>query len=170
MTSFLGGLYSLYKHIYITIKGVDKRNDHPLQHAVISGLENVAKKQLSKDYVNLDDPLLEFFKQTSTDSDLISHEMDKNDYLCTNYNAYLTHEPCSMCAMALVHARIGKVFFLYNTKYGYLRTKQKLHCHSALNHSYEAYQARNVEENRWDGYFEDVRTRHENFLNKIELK
>ncbi|KAH3666141.1 hypothetical protein OGAPHI_004330 [Ogataea philodendri] len=38
------------------------------------------------------------------------------NYLCLNYHVYTTHEPCTMCAMALLHSRISRLVYLNESK------------------------------------------------------
>ncbi|XP_058121828.1 probable inactive tRNA-specific adenosine deaminase-like protein 3 [Anopheles ziemanni] len=60
-------------------------------------------------------------------------------YLCTGYDIYLTHEPCVMCAMALTHSRVRRVFYHHPTPQGALETLVKLHTVKDLNHHFEAF-------------------------------
>lgn len=72
----------------------------------------------------------------------LNKPLNPSDYLCTLFTAYLTHEPCSMCSMALVHARISKVYYVFERKHGFLNSNCKLHCLSSLNHNYEVFKAK----------------------------
>ncbi|GAB68259.1 cytidine and deoxycytidylate deaminase-like protein, partial [Plasmodium cynomolgi strain B] len=66
--------------------------------------------------------------------------VEDDQYLCTNYYAYLSHEPCFMCAMAMVHSRIKCVIFdELNRDNGALFSRAKLHCVKNLNHHFKVY-------------------------------
>ena len=124
--------------------GIDDRENYPLHHSTINALNNVSKKQLSleDDSTVLNDIVADFDIKKD----------DSSNYLCTNYHAYLTHEPCSMCAMALVHSRIFKVFYLHNVSHGYLFSSCKLHTVKSLHHKFQVFKASNI-----DGVEEDCK-------------
>ncbi|CAG5121756.1 unnamed protein product [Candidula unifasciata] len=60
-------------------------------------------------------------------------------YLCTGYDLYVTQEPCVMCSMALVHSRIGRVFYGSSQRDGALGSHYKIHCQPGLNHHYSVF-------------------------------
>ena len=114
-----------------TLDGEKKGNGNPVGHVAMRLIGMVAKKRLhqsraaasSSDELAsaelytipsravypgspLDDPLipLERFH-------LLSDTVLPNGYLCLNLELYLTHEPCVMCSMAIIHSRVGRVVF-----------------------------------------------------------
>jgi len=65
---------------------------------------------------------------------------EHGDYLCTGLDVYLSHEPCLMCAMTLLHARSNRVFFINSSeRSGALSSITKLHCLSNINHRFNVY-------------------------------
>ena len=122
-------------------------------------LDNVAKRQLKEipkpdlfpiqqDEYEPTNYLKQFFESKLDTNEYesiklkLSKPINQNDYLCTSFTAYLTHEPCSMCAMALIHSRISQVYYVFNKSTGYLNSNCKLHCLSSLNHNYEVFRAK----------------------------
>ncbi len=58
-----------------------------------------------------------------------------DNYRLTNCNIYVTLEPCSMCAGALIHARIKKIHFsTLEPKAGAIKSNLKLLDQDFLNH------------------------------------
>ena len=70
----------------------------------------------------------------------VEKDCNPEAYLLTGYDVYLSHEPCIMCSMALVHSRAGRVFFSEpSSLYGGLYSKTRLQTIKSLNHTFEVY-------------------------------
>ncbi|KAL3873366.1 hypothetical protein ACJMK2_036496 [Sinanodonta woodiana] len=114
----------------------DRHGNHPLHHAVMICIDLMARSQgggmwkFGKECDLYSVPCMQSSKGDN-DSSL--------PYLCTGYDLFVTREPCVMCAMALVHSRIQRVFYGSSSKDGALGTKLKLHVQSGLNHRYQVF-------------------------------
>ncbi|XP_053995488.1 probable inactive tRNA-specific adenosine deaminase-like protein 3 [Hylaeus anthracinus] len=61
-------------------------------------------------------------------------------YLCTGYWTFLLKEPCPLCAMALVHSRVARIFYgVPNQITGVLGSRTVLHAVPGLNHRYQVW-------------------------------
>lgn len=67
-------------------------------------------------------------------------------YLCKGLDLFISHEPCCMCAMALLHSRIRRIYFVHEcgNNFGGLINKVNqeycVHENSKLNHHFDVYQ------------------------------
>ncbi|XP_029980311.1 putative inactive tRNA-specific adenosine deaminase-like protein 3 [Sphaeramia orbicularis] len=118
----------------------DCRGKHPLHHAVMVCIDLVARSQGGGCYSYDQYPACHFSSPSSNPFENTSEgEPAFQPYICTGYDLYVTREPCVMCAMALVHSRIGRVFYGTTSADGALGTKYKLHTQKDLNHRFEVY-------------------------------
>jgi tRNA-specific adenosine deaminase 3 len=61
-------------------------------------------------------------------------------YLCTGWDCFVVSEPCTMCAMALVHARVRRVVYARpDAAAGALESRGRLQAVRSLNHHYAVY-------------------------------
>lgn len=114
------------KHVTLIVSGEkvlasesDESDCHPLHHATMLAIDAMARSQLQ---------------------DRESSEA----YLCTNCDAFTSEEVCLMCAMALLHSRIARIFFLNDSPARSCPpdapfSRMKLHVNDQLNHRFEVW-------------------------------
>ncbi|XP_055951635.1 probable inactive tRNA-specific adenosine deaminase-like protein 3 [Argiope bruennichi] len=127
----------------------DRRKSHPIQHAMMVAVDLVAQSQgggswnIDSEHVShkpfskeeMEDKIAKI-KESNPDKDAVKTALP---YLCTGYDIYVSREPCVMCAMALVHSRIRRVFYAHRSPRGALESQCKLHLQDGLNHHYEVF-------------------------------
>ncbi|KAF7639509.1 CMP/dCMP-type deaminase domain-containing protein, partial [Meloidogyne graminicola] len=113
--------YDPQKNKIICTSTIDLK--HPLKHKVIECIDNLAKIN-EKEKNNLE---------------------EDGQYLGTGFDAILFKEPCTMCAMALTHCRIKRIFFnLKNERNGALISKWRIQELNSLNHNFEVFQINEI--------------------------
>lgn len=118
----------LNKRVIYTVDG--RHQGSPLDHSIMLGIKEVARQEQQRRDCGTEDP---------TQSD------DPDTYLCLDFDVYTSHEPCSMCAMALIHSRIKRCIFLKSMACTGCLTPASgdgycMHNNRNLNSSYEVFQ------------------------------
>lgn len=96
---------------------LDERNKHPLKHSIMNAISQIAHTEIEQRKAN----------------------GDSVGYLCHNLLVYTTHEPCAMCAMALVHSRIGRLTYLFAHDRGAIESSLFIGDRKDLNWSYDIW-------------------------------
>ena len=92
-----------------------------MAHAVMRAIGLVAKKRRALSSLVTDAADIGGSASDSSSSDTGFTDSEKETYsrsrigaggyLCLDLEFYVTHEPCVMCSMALIHSRVGRVVF-----------------------------------------------------------
>lgn len=88
---------------------------HPLRHAAMNIIRDVADWRAKTSPTDLlPDPLKSAISESPSDGSLgISDTLcNGTNYLLTGLTLFITHEPCIMCSMALLHSRVKEVFYI----------------------------------------------------------
>lgn len=139
----------------IGLTNLEVLSQNPVKHSTMISIDAVAtnagaghwKGETSDDIRSSMQELLD--KEVK----LRDHRIDAHflPYLCTNYDIFVTEEPCFMCTMGLVQSRIRRLFYLDNVTSKNLTNLKQLcypdkaigeflvHRDKKLNHRFEAW-------------------------------
>ena len=131
---------------------LEARNPNPLRHAAMVAIEDVAATVRRWNTRNKKRRIAGAGEGPSQGKEMSGQgspggedededeEAEAEPYLCTGYDCYLWQEPCTMCAMALVHSRIRRIIFcVRDDRWGALGGSYRMHSLASLNHHYQVF-------------------------------
>ncbi|RLN63820.1 hypothetical protein BBJ29_006896 [Phytophthora kernoviae] len=132
----------------VTEEQLPKYRFRTMYHPVMVAVDAVAERDRRREAATVVETARKKQKRgdSSVEQDVDTEEGEREDkqnesYLCTGYDVYLDREPCTMCAMALVHSRARRVVFdRANPSDGALMSSFQLHTIKSLNHHYRVFQ------------------------------
>ncbi|KAG0704298.1 hypothetical protein DFH29DRAFT_802190 [Suillus ampliporus] len=96
-----------------TAKDTRISTGHPLRHAAMNIIRAVADWRASTTSTNIPpDPLTPVTSSSSGNLGISDPSCNGTNYLLTGLTLFITHEPCIMCSMALLHSRVKEVFYV----------------------------------------------------------
>ena len=102
---------------------------HPLRHATLNCIASIAQSR------------------TVPPFSAIQPTRNGADYLLTSLSLFVTHEPCVMCCMALLHSRVREVFYVISRpRGGGFEGAFGVHGKKDLNHRFDVW--------RWKGHLD----------------
>ncbi|KAJ1723211.1 tRNA-specific adenosine deaminase subunit tad3 [Coemansia erecta] len=107
-----------------------RERGNPLRHAVMHCIGLVADAEVHRR------------KRSLPDKEEEEGGERGEGYLCAGLDVFSTKEPCVMCCMALVHSRVGRLFFVDRDAAAGGISRYAMHARKALNHHFTTYHCR----------------------------
>lgn len=115
----------------------------PLRHAALIAIEQVAAKMAEEEKQEQEGILKQKVISKTTVVTSGSATTLVGGYLCRGYHVYMSHEPCGMCSMGLLHSRISRLVYIRDQAYtggiNYESGGLSIHDQRQLNWKYEAW-------------------------------